>query len=312
MIRFVIDRTSTCFQCLALGVTAAALLLSAGCASTASRQKSPQSHATAGASPNANLAGSFEDAVARGDEAWNAGQADMAVYLYIQALSFRPRDIDTLGKLGSIEQAQGNLELAARAFELAANADPGDPRLSGRLGLIQMALGNEDEALKWLRLSVNAGATDWRVLDGLGVIESRGGHYIDALQYCAQAVALAPGQAVPLLHRGEALYGSGNYLLAEDAARGVLRIGNRPDAWRLLGQIQAKRRTYSAAVDSFLQAMDAANAYNTTGKMAMENGDNAMALRFFEKAAFASPVYLTEAQHNAAVARERLSSTVNP
>ena len=290
--------------------TAGVGVLNAGCASTASQERAPVAHSSpTDASQGLRLAKSFEDAVTRGDAAWNSGQADMAIYLYIQALSFKPRDVVTLGKLGSIEQAQGDMTLAARAFELAANADPSDPRLTGRLGLILMSLGDRENAYKWLRLSVDSGSTDWRVVDQLSVIENQEGHYVDAIQYSGAAVAQAPGGALPRLHRGQALYGMENYALAEDAAREALRLGNLPEAWRLLGQIQAKRRAYPASVDCFLQFMDSATAYNMEGKLAMDNGDNAVALRYFEKASIASPVYMTEALRNAAIARERLSVT---
>lgn len=309
-------------QCMALLAASCVLLLNGGCASTPSNQHSAatrptpsntsaQSNTRRPTSPpqNPKLAHSFEDAVARGDEAWSAGQTEMSVYFYVQALSFRPRDIPTLSKLGTLEQAKGDLTLAARAFELAANESPSDPHLSGRLGLVLIALGEQENAYKWLRLSVDSGNTDWRVPDQLGVIENRQGHYVDAVQYAKGAVALAPAAAIPLLHLGQAQYGSGNLLGAEDAARTALRMANTPEAWRLLGQVQAKQRAYSSAVDSLLQAMDAASAYNMAGKLAMANGDNSVALRYFDKASTASPVYLTEVQQNAAMARERLSPT---
>jgi tetratricopeptide (TPR) repeat protein len=305
-------------RCCAIPLVSIALVLSAGCASTPPKPYTPI-HSAADTrtdsktkpsqpSASATLAKTFEEAEKRGDEAWAAGEADMAVYLYIQALSFRPRDINTLGKIGSIEQAQGNLMLAARAFELAANTDQSDPRLSGRFGLILLALGDEEKAAPWLRRSVETASTDWRVLDGLCVIETRQGHYPAALQYSGEAVALAPGMAVPLLHRAQALYGSGNQIGAEDALRMSLKLNNMPEAWRLLGQIQAKRRAYAESLASFLQALDAPEAYNTVGKLAMDNSDNAIALGYFEKASTASPVYLVEAQRNAALARERLGA----
>jgi tetratricopeptide (TPR) repeat protein len=314
---------------LAPALVAVGLVLSAGCANTPAKpnqavpfeaqppvgtnhQTPDSSRARAGTDKHTSetsvLAKSFEDAVSRGDAAWNAGQTDMAIYLYIQALSFRPRDVNTLGKIGSIEQAGGDLVLAARAFELAATADPSDARLSGRLGLIQLALGDEEKARTWLQGSVDSGNTDWRVLDALGVIESHEGHSSEALRYSGEAVALAPGRATPLLHRGQAMFSSGDYIGAEDAARMTLRLGNVPDAWRLLGQIQAKRRSYSASIDSLLQALDAPVAYDTVGKLAMDNGDNAVALQYFNKASAVSPVYLVEVQRNAAIARERLGA----
>jgi len=294
-----------------LVVMGAALLLSAGCASTASGEQTSVAHSSAlETSRSSVLAKSFEDAVARGDTAWNAGDVDMAIYLYIQALSFQPRDLVTLTKLGTIEQTQGNLPLAARAFELAANAKPSDSNLTGRLGLILTALGDKENAYKWLKLSVDNGSTDWRVVDQLSVVETREGHYTDAVQYAGQAAAQAPKVALPLLHRAEAFYGMGRYEMAEYAVRDALRLKPLPDAWRLLGQIQAKQRIYPASVESLLQVMDSVTAYNMAGKLALDNGDNAVALRYFEKASVASPVYMTEVQRNAAIARERLSATV--
>jgi tetratricopeptide (TPR) repeat protein len=308
----------------ALSLIVLSVALTAGCAHTPSKttptlQAQPLSGNTHQAadsrtagdkqpSESSMLVKSFEEAESRGDAAWSAGQKDMAVYLYIQALSFRPRDVNTLGKLGSIEQTTGDLVLAARAFELAATAEPGDARLSGRLGLILLALGDEEKARTWLQHSVDNANTDWRVLDALSVIESHQGHYSTALQYSGEAAALAPGLAAPTLHRGQAMFGIGDYIGAEDAARMTLRLGNTPDAWRLLGQIQAKRRDYRGSIDSLLQVLDAPAAYNMVGKLALDNGDNAVALQYFEKASVASPVYLEEAQRNAAMARERLGA----
>src|SRR5581483_7318006 len=115
----------------AAAIVCSVLLLTAGCATTTSKEHPSATQSKAKSEPtDSNLARTFEEAVTRGDEAWSSGHTDMAVYCYIQALSFKPRDVTTLGKLGSIEQAQGDLTLAARAFELAANADPGDARLS--------------------------------------------------------------------------------------------------------------------------------------------------------------------------------------
>ncbi|MBS0417233.1 MAG: hypothetical protein JSR66_05950 [Proteobacteria bacterium] len=293
-------------------VLGSAFLLSAGCAGTAAREKSPaaaQAKATE-TSRNPALAKSFEDAVSRGDTAWRSGEVDMAIYLYIQALSFQPRDVTTLTKLGTIEQIQGNLQLAARAFELAVNAKPSDANLAGRLGLILTVLGDKDNAYKWLKLSVDNGSMDWRVVDQLSVIEAKEGRYTNAVQYASQAAAQAPKVALPLLHRADAYYGMGRYEMAEYAARDALHLSNLPDAWRLLAKIQAKQRAYPASVDSLLQVMDAATAYNMAGQLALDNGDNAVALRFFERASNASPVYSTEVQRNVAIARERLTATV--
>jgi tetratricopeptide (TPR) repeat protein len=302
-------------------LAAVASLLSAGCASTP-REVAPKASSnpplasqtarpveSKKSSAPSNLARTFEEAVSRGDTAWRAGEADMAIYQYVQALSFRPRDVDTLCKLGIVEQVKGNLELAARAFELAANADPDNVRVSARLGLILLALGKNDGARFWLQRSADAQSADWRVYDGLGVAEQQEGDNAAALKHLRQAVEMAPTQPAPLLHCGQAMFNSGDYAGAEDTVRAALSRGNVPEGRRVLGQIQAKRRQYSESIDTLLQALDPPAAYGAVAKLALENGDNAVALELFEKAAAASPVYSPETQRSAAIARERLAAS---
>jgi tetratricopeptide (TPR) repeat protein len=286
-------------------------------ATTASNQAATNS---TGSSPNATPAGrkkpkspllarSFEDAVTRGDAAWLGGDANMAIYMYVQALSFRPRDVTTLTKLGVIEQRLNNLPLAARAYQLAANASPTDAGLSAQLGLVYLALGQDADAHRWLLRSADNSSQDWRVYDGLGILEVRAGDDAAALQHLQRAQALAPGVAAPLLHRGQAMFSSGDYATAETTVRAALNREATPEAWQLLGEIQAKRRAYSDSVDSLLEVLDPPAAYEKVAKTALENGDNAVALHYFEKASSLSPVYLPEVERDANRARERLDAT---
>ena len=254
------------------------------------------------------LAKSFEEAVERGDAAWSAGEVDMAIYQYVQALSFRPRDVTTLSKLGVIEQRQGNLQLATRALELAANASPSDARISARLGLIYLALGQDDNARIWLTRSADSASPDWRVYDGLGVVDEHRGDNAGALLYLQKALTLAPGVPTALLHRGQAMFNSGDYAGAEAAVRSALNQGDLGGGWQLLGQIQAKRRAYGDSLDSLLRVLDPPVAYNDVAKSALDNGDNAIALSYFQKASELSPVYLPEAEREAAIARGRLQA----
>jgi tetratricopeptide (TPR) repeat protein len=299
----------------------AGLLLIAGCVSAprpaapgmASNQVPPraanQADGKKDGAATSNLARTFDEAVARGDNAWRSSEIDMAIYQYIQALSFRPRDVTTLSKLGAIEQAQGNLQLAARAFDLAANADPNNERVTARLGQILLALGQDDDARSWLQRGADAHSTDWRVYDALGVLAQRRGDGTAALEYLRQAVMLAPAEPAPLLHRGQALFGIGDYEGAEASVHAALAHGDGADAHRLLGQIQAKRRDYAGSLDTLLHVMDPSIAYGTVAQLALDNGDNATALELFEKSSDASPVYSPETQRNVAIARERLAAS---
>ena len=254
------------------------------------------------------LAKTFEEAASRGDAAWFADNVESALYFYVQALSFRPRDVTTLTKMGVIEQRTGNLALAARAYGLAVDANPSDPRLSAQLGLVYLALGQDDTAHTWLLKSATSESADWRVYDGLGIIEERRGNDADALPYLQRAANAGSRQsAAPLLHRGQALFSTGAYPEAETAVRGALTHEATPEAWQLLGKIQAKRGAYGESLDSLFEALDAPTAYATVAKVALENGDNALALSYFERASSLSPVYLPDVERDANKARERLA-----
>ncbi|MGH9521877.1 MAG: tetratricopeptide repeat protein [Terriglobales bacterium] len=258
---------------------------------------------------SSKLAKSFDDAVARGDSAWEGGDAQMAIYMYVQALSFQPRDFNTLCKLGSIEEKRDEPELATRAFELAAGVKPDEPLITGHLGLLFLQQSEEDKALSWLARSAASGSKDWHVYDGLGVAEGHHGQIAAGLQHLQQAVALAPQEPTPALHRGQLLFDSGDYAGAETTLRAVTEHGNVPEALSLLGQIEAKHRHYPEAIDSMLRAVDPSIAYDTVAKLAMENGDNATAAKYFELAARMSPVYYADAHRDAALARQRLDAS---
>ena len=286
-----------------------------GCATAPSQQSvsaqgKPAAHRSDDPDSPTRLASSFDAAVQRGDAAWQSGNTDLALYLYVQALSFQPRDVNTLGKIGSIHEARGNLDLARKAFELAATTAPEDARATSHLGLVMLAQGDLEGADTWLRKSIAVDSTNWRVYDALGLVAQRHGFYDDALMFLQHAITLAPSAPGPLLHRGRVQFAKADYAAAEITLQKALDLKQTSDAWRLLGETQAHRGEYQKAVTSLLQALDVPAAYNAVGEVAMANHDNQVAFDFFVKATEASPVYFPEAQRNAAMARERLGTVI--
>jgi tetratricopeptide (TPR) repeat protein len=293
--------------------TSVLLLTVAGCATKPPQQlpgapAKPSAHRSEDPTSPTRLAGSFDEAVRRGDAAWQAGNTDLALYLYVQALSFQPRDVSTLGKIGYIHRSLGNLDLARKAFELAAATAPDDTRATSQLGFVLFAQEDMDGADKWLRKSLAGDTTNWRVYDALGLIAQRHGQYDDALEFLQRATVLAPGEPGPLLHQGGVQLAKAHYAEAEVTLQQSLERKPTSDAWRLLGEAQAHRGEYAKAVASLLQASDVPAAYNTVGQVAMANHDNRIALDYFEKAAESSPVYFPDAQRNAALARQQLKT----
>jgi len=296
-------------------VTLAGVLLLgiAGCATPPKQpvpgaQAKPSARRSEDPASPTRLAGSFDEAVRRGDAAWQSGNADLALYLYVQALSFQPRDVSTLGKIGFIHRTRGNLDLARKAFELAATTAPDDARATSHLGLVLLAQDDLDGADAWLRKSIAVDSTNWLIYDALGIIAKRRGHYDDALLFLQHANTLAPSAPAPLLHRGSVLLAKADYATAEIALQQSLDLKQTTDTWRLLGEAQAHRGKYPKALTSLTRAMDVPTAYNTVGQVAMSNHDNQIALEYFQKATEASPVYFPEAERNAALVREQLNA----
>jgi tetratricopeptide (TPR) repeat protein len=232
----------------------------------------------------------------------------LALYMYVQALTFQPRDVTTLGKIGSIHEERGNLDLARKAFERAATTAPEDARATAHLGLVMLAQDDVDGADPWLRKSIAVNKTNWRVYDALGTIAQRRGQYTDALMFLQRACALAPSSPSPLMHEGSVQMAMSDYVTAEMSLQHSVDLKPTTEAWRLLGEVQAHRGQYAKAINSLLEVMDVPKAYNAVGQAALSRHDNRIALEYFTKASESSPIYFAEAQRNAALARERLTS----
>ena len=73
-----------------------------------------------------------------------------------------------------------------------------------------------------------------------------------------------------------------------------------PKAWRNLGMVYAELGWYDEALEIFRKVEDEANAYNSTGQIALAKKDYSLAHDFFSEAVRQSPVYFAEAERNLA------------
>src|SRR5262245_28078134 len=102
----------------------------------------------------------------RGDTAWQHGDLDLAMYLYLQALPFEPSDAAPLRKIGAIHESRGNLAQARHAFELALARGGEHAATMERLGLLYLQDEHNDEAQALLSRAV-ALEPRWRSYNGL-------------------------------------------------------------------------------------------------------------------------------------------------
>jgi Flp pilus assembly protein TadD len=249
---------------------------------------------------------SLAEGVQRGDTAWQQGNLDLAVYLYVQALSFDPNDAATLRKIGAIHESRGNRAAARQAFEMALTRGGEHVATLERLGLLYLQEERNEQAQALLRRVVELEPQRWRSYNGLGILADRRGQHLDALVHYNAALVTEPKAGVVYNNRGYSRFLDGDLIGAEKDLREAIRLGAAERAWLNLGKVQAKARQYGMALRSFLETLDEANAYNEVGEGAMRNGDHKVAKVYFEDAANASPVYFEKAHKNLAVVNDEL------
>jgi tetratricopeptide (TPR) repeat protein len=88
-----------------------------------------------------------------------------------------------------------------------------------------------------------------------------------------------------------------------------LAVAPREDAWRYLGDLQVRRGDTGAALDSLLNSMDTAQAYNEIGVVFMSMRNYKNARDYFDKAIRASAAWFEEAHKNLALADEHLKNS---
>jgi len=249
----------------------------------------------------------FAEAVQRGDAAWQAQDLDRAIYYYVQAMDKSPNDAPTLAKIGAIEDARGNAALAEKAFEMAHSADPEAPRIAERLARLYLSGGKIDGAAAIYAQVLAQDPHRPRALDGMGEVCLARSDYGQAIVYFNRALREdKPDAGSVLTHRGYAKLRSSDLAGAEVDLRAALAVAPREDAWRYLGDVRVLRGDAGDALESLLNVMDTAEAYNEMGVTLMSVKKYKDAKEYFSKAISASASWFEAAQTNLARVDERL------
>lgn len=251
---------------------------------------------------------SAAEGIQRGDEAWQQGKFDLALYLYVQSLGYDATAPEPFLKIGAIHEQLGNRALAEKAYEFSLERDPNNAAACERLGLLYLESARNNEAGALFDRSIALEPNRWRAENGLGIVADRRKDFAAAIVHYDRALAIEPKAAVVLNNRGYSRLLAGDLPGAEADLKEAIRFGARDGVWTNLGRVQARQARYAEALESFLQEVDLANAYNLLGEAAMERGDNVQAKRYFESAASASPRYFEAVQKNLGLVNERLAT----
>lgn len=296
-----------------------------GCASSRTAPIADKAAATAtkpgdakGASASTGDPKGYAEAVQRGDEAWRAQDSDRAIYFYVRALEKSPDDSVTLAKIGTIEDARGNAALAGRAFAMSHRANPDEPRVAERLARLYLKAGKVDSASEIYTQVLARDPNRTRALDGMGEVCLARFDYGQAILYFNRALgAEKPDAAGVLTHRGYAKLRSRDLAGAETDLRSALSVPQRDDAWtsprddawRYLGDVLVLRGDAAGALESLLNVMSTAEAFNEIGVTLMDVKEYQSAREYFTKAIGASASWYEAAQRNLALVDERLRNS---
>ena len=238
------------------------------------------------------------DSLARADQAMQDGDVDKALFFYVRALQFDPKNVNLLAHIGEIQMQQYNYALAKRAFLMARNYDPSHARSHEALGLIYRAEGMHKQAVDELNSALAYDDQLWRAHNALGVYEDKAGDFAAAQRHYDTALSISPDAAHVLNNRGYSKFLAGDL---DGAALDLYEAAENqsfPLAWANLGKIYAAQGRYDDAITTYKHVMSEAHALNNTGFAAIENGDFMQAKLYLNEAIRLSPTYFPAAEDN--------------
>lgn len=281
------------YSVLACAILFAAAGSMVGCAGNqaVARNGSPMDEANAG--------GKGSEAILQGDKALQAGNMDLALFHYVNALNADSSDADTLYKVAYIHDAKGDLALAEQAYRGVLERMKNHGGALEGLGLVLLRRQEFGAAEENLRAAIAADPSRWRAHDGLGVLADLRGAYPEAQGHYDEALKIRPDMPLVLNNYGYSRYLAGDWRTARTLFERALNKDQKfAKAWANLGLLHVRGQEFEQARRAFREIMDEAQAFYNIGYICMISGDDAHAQQYFEKAVRASPSYYASAHEN--------------
>lgn len=259
--------------------------------------------------PPKSPATTFADELARADAAWRAGRLETAAYHYLKADTLDPASDVAVLRLGALHESAGRRDLAIRLWLIAAARNPRNGLIWQRIGFARLAEGDPGAAAGDFSKALELDSALWRAHLGAGLAAEALADLPAAQRHLDAALALQPSAAEALGHSARVALRLGHEQRARREAGAALVLAPTSSIARLVvGDLQALDGDYASALEAYHAVLAEAPAYERLGERALERGDVARAVYFFDEAIEASPVHLESARQRRAVARERLAA----
>jgi Flp pilus assembly protein TadD/SH3-like domain-containing protein len=280
------------------------VLLTTGCVSTG---------AGSGESEDENVfaAYSVDQILEGGNSAYDNGEYERAVYIYMQALEVE-QSAETWYRIGIGKNRLGDTAFAWRALNKSIELDPDFAKSHQELGLINISLGQPEQAEQHLSKAAELDPSLWRAWNALGVLADIEHRYAEAVLNYQAGLISSPNSALLMNNIGYSYYLAGD--LEESTVwfeRAVIAIPDYAPAVKNLGLIYARQGWYDDAVKAFSIVVEEPQAYNDAGYLAMRNGDYEKARELIAEAIRLAPSYYEKAYENLELVKQELRNEGN-
>ncbi len=270
-------------------IVIASALLSSGCVTTGA--------STSGDS-DIFAAYSVEEILEGGNKAFDNGQFERALFIYMQALEIE-QSAETWYRIGVGKARLGDKAYAWKALKHSIELDSEFALSHQELGLINLSVGQPEQAELHLTKASELDPSLWRAWNALGVIADIDHRYDEAVLNYQSGLIGSPNSSLLMNNIGYSYYLAGN---TEEATRwfgrAIMATRDYKPAVRNLALLYAGQGWYDEAIKTFSKVVDKPQAYNDTGYIAMRNGDYWKASELLTEAIRLSPTYYEKAYEN--------------
>lgn len=227
------------------------------------------------------------------------GKLELALYYYVKALEFNPKDAAAFNAIAQIHEQRGNLELSTAAYRVVVQLEPDNLNAAQRLGLALVKLSRPKDAELHLQRVLMGDPSNVRALLGLAASADMRGDYEKSKPHYDRALAIEPNSPRVLNNYAYSRYLAGSWEQADELYQQLVRIApNHPQAWLNYGLLQARRNRMQEALQSFQRVLPDAQAYNELGYVYLLDRRYEQAKQLFQQAISLSPTYFERANKN--------------
>ena len=229
-----------------------------------------------------------------GNELYQTGKVDEALFCYRKALQLDPKDAPAVQGIGEVLEVKGQVQEAVASYRKAIELNPNLHHSYTKLGGLLLTTGQHDEAITCLRKARELAPGLPHSEYNLGLALDKAGRFDDAIACYSKAIEMAP--EFPLAHNslGLALRRRGQLDQAITCFRKAIeRDLNFRDAHLNLGEAVSQKGEVDAAIVCFRKAIEldpqCAMAYTNLGASLVRKGEVEEAIVCLRKAIAIEP-----------------------